>query len=201
MARGKRQSASTAERRPVTWPVKAPTARFAVQIHRTLTILGLLAVALGSARAQPQKPAAPRGVPSASILAREMVTAHNTVRSALKLPSLQWSAELATISQKWADTLVAQRRFAHNPDSPYGENLFMITGGAAASSMVVEQWISESRDYDYQTNKCNGVCGHYTQVVWRRTRKVGCAVARGSGREVWVCSYDPPGNFVGAWPY
>jgi hypothetical protein len=45
------------------------------------------------------------------------------------------------------------------------------------------------------------VCGHYTQIVWRNTKSVGCAVARGKGVEVWVCNYDPPGNYAGQRPY
>jgi len=45
------------------------------------------------------------------------------------------------------------------------------------------------------------VCGHYTQIVWRDTKQVGCGVARDNRREIWVCNYDPPGNWVGHRPY
>jgi PadR family transcriptional regulator len=48
---------------------------------------------------------------------------------------------------------------------------------------------------------CRGVCGHYTQIVWSNTREVGCGVARDSNREVWVCNYNPPGNWIGERPY
>src|SRR5712691_6171246 len=60
---------------------------------------------------------------------------------------------------------------------------------------------TEARNYDYASNRCHGVCGYYTQIVWRDTREVGCGVARGPGREVWVCDYSPPGNWVGRRPY
>jgi pathogenesis-related protein 1 len=66
---------------------------------------------------------------------------------------------------------------------------------------VVGAWAGESRNYDYASNKCRGVCGHYTQIVWAGTREVGCAVATGGGRQVWVCNYDPPGNWIGKRPY
>jgi pathogenesis-related protein 1 len=141
------------------------------------------------------------GNPSARDLAREMLNAHNAVRTDLNLPPLQWSAELAAVSQKWANTLLKQRRFALNPNTSYGENLFMIEGGAASPAAVVRQWASESQNYDYESNSCSGICGHYTQLVWRRTLRVGCAVARGAGREIWVCNYDPPGNLSGQAPY
>jgi pathogenesis-related protein 1 len=97
--------------------------------------------------------------------------------------------------------LLARKQFSHRPNSPYGENLFEITGAPGTATQVVKAWAAEDRDYDYNSNTCRDVCGHYTQIIWRNTRKVGCAVARGGGREVWVCNYDPPGNFIGQRPY
>lgn len=134
-------------------------------------------------------------------LARSMLTAHNNVRTKVKDPPLEWSDKLAAHAQEWANTLLSRREFFHRPDSRYGENLFEIRGASAQPAEVVRAWASEERNYNYGTNSCRGVCGHYTQIVWRSTRKLGCAVARGGGREVWVCNYDPPGNWVGKWPY
>jgi hypothetical protein len=108
---------------------------------------------------------------------------------------------LAARSQDWADTLLARGQFFHRPNSTYGENLFEITGATASPAQVVGAWAAESRNYDYTSNRCSGVCGHYTQIVWRDTKEVGCAVARRRGREVWVCNYDPPGNWAGRRPY
>lgn len=137
---------------------------------------------------------------SVSAFAGEMLAVHNAIRAEAKLPPLRWSAELATYSQRWANTLVAKNLAIHNPKSPYGENIF-ISGMRFTPSMVVREWASESKDYDYRTNACRTDCGHYTQLVWRDTLRVGCAVARSARRDVWVCSYDPPGNFEGEWPY
>ncbi len=134
-------------------------------------------------------------------LARDMVAAHNAVRARVGVPPLVWSSRMAARAQDWANTLLAKKEFVHRPNPAYGENLFEITGGAATSRQVVDDWASEARDYDYDTNKCRSVCGHYTQVVWRDTREVGCGVARGGGREVWVCNYNPPGNWVGKRPW
>src|SRR5581483_1121499 len=126
---------------------------------------------------------------------------HNVVRASVKVAPLAWSAPLAEAAQKWADRLVARNEFVHTPKNRYGENLFYVEGAGATPSEVVDYWAGEARDYDYATNQCHGACGHYTQMVWRDTRRVGCAVARGKGREVWVCEYDPPGNVVGLKPY
>jgi pathogenesis-related protein 1 len=134
-------------------------------------------------------------------LARGMLAAHNAVRARVGMSLLAWSDRLAARSQEWADTLLAHRQFVHRPNSTCGENLFEITGATASAAHVVNAWAAESRDYNYNSNRCRGVCGHYTQIVWGATKEVGCAVARGKGREVWVCDYDPPGNWVGKWPY
>jgi len=134
-------------------------------------------------------------------LCREMLAAHNAVRTRVRIAPLEWSDRLAAHARDWAVTLSARRQFAHRPNSAFGENLFTITGASASPAEVVQAWVSESRDYDYKSNGCHGVCGHYTQIVWAGTRQVGCAVARGGGREVWVCDYDPPGNWVGQRPY
>jgi pathogenesis-related protein 1 len=136
-----------------------------------------------------------------SSLAHDMVAAHNSVRARVDVAPLMWSDRLAAVAQDWANTLLAKNQFVHRPNSMYGENLFEIRGGAASPAQVVTDWASESRNYDYNSNKCRGVCGHYTQIVWADTKEVGCAVARGGEREVWVCDYNPPGNWVGKRPW
>jgi uncharacterized protein YkwD len=136
-----------------------------------------------------------------SAFVTDMLAAHNAARERVKVASLTWSDKLAQRAEAWADVLLTRKQFAHSPKSPYGENLFEIEGAAASSSEVVREWASESRDYEYASNKCRGVCGHYTQIIWATTKEVGCAVARDSHREVWVCNYNPPGNWIGKRPY
>jgi pathogenesis-related protein 1 len=131
----------------------------------------------------------------------EMVAAHNAIRARVGVGPLSWSDRLATVAQKWAETLLARNQFAHSRNKLYGENLFEISGGASSPHEVVENWASESLSYDYKINACADVCGHYTQIVWASTRSVGCAVARKPGHEIWVCEYEPPGNYVGERPY
>jgi uncharacterized protein YkwD len=135
-------------------------------------------------------------------LPAEIVAAHNAFREQAGVPSLAWSEKLALDAQDWADGLLDSGQFAHRPENPHGENLYEIVGGAATPRHVVERWAAEEKNFDYQANQCLlGMCGHYTQIVWRDTRRVGCAVARGGSREVWVCEYDPPGNYIGQRPY
>lgn len=136
-----------------------------------------------------------------SIIERQMLAAHNAERARVRVPPLAWSDSLAARAQEWADNLLARGQFVHRPNPMFGENLFEIRGAPATPSQVVGDWAAEARDYDYASNACRRVCGHYTQIVWSRTRQVGCGVARDIYREVWVCNYDPPGNFVGERPW
>ena len=67
-----------------------------------------------------------------------------------------------------------------------------MNGGEATPAQVVDAWASEAPGYDYKTNSCRAAtCGHYTQMVWRNTHEVGCAVAQGGGRQVVVSRVRP----------
>jgi len=134
-------------------------------------------------------------------LAEQMLAAHNAARTAVKTKPLVWSDKLAVAAQDWANVLIMRQTLVHPKKSKYGENIYEVTGGQAAPEAVVKVWTAESADFDYKTNRCRGACGHYTQVVWRDTKELGCAVARRGNREIWVCEYAPPGNYVGERPY
>lgn len=136
-----------------------------------------------------------------SSLSQDMLAAHNAVRARAGVPPLAWSATLAAVAQEWANNLIASHAFYHRPGNRYGENLYSLSGGATSPAEVVATWAAEARGYDVRSNTCAGVCGHYTQLVWRNTTTVGCGVATDSEREVWVCDYNPPGNVVGYRPY
>lgn len=140
-----------------------------------------------------------------------MVAAHNAVRSGVQpapdvpLPMMEWDADIAAVAQAWADRC----DFNHS-DNQYGENLY-VSSAENEGTRAVESWAEEVDDYQYESNQCRpgAMCGHYTQIVWRDSTKVGCAFTDcanltgagfGSGR-LWVCNYDPPGNWVGEWPY
>ena len=165
---------------------------------RAILVLVVFSVA-GFANAQP-----PSGYFSAldqRSMAQAMLDAHNAVCARAGVPPLVWSDQLAAVAQGWANHLIATNAFSHSPNNRFGENLYMITGWTASPANVVGMWADEARGYDIRSNTCSGVCGHYTQIVWRETRAVGCAVVANPYREVWVCNYDPPGNVIGYRPY
>ncbi len=138
---------------------------------------------------------------SSTSLESDILAQQNLVRAREGMPPLAWSGQLAEVARNWAATLLAKGLFMHSSDTRYGENLYEITGCTTTAEHVVSVWSVEAKNYNYQDNSCSGECGHYTQIVWRETRAVGCGVARGGGREIWACEYDPPGNFIGERPH
>lgn len=111
----------------------------------------------------------------------------------------------------------------------YGENLACWGGSGEVETVAkraVALWLEEKADFDklnkennYQVGDENGkkdendhpvVVGHYTQIVWKNTARIGaakwqvsCTDADGKIRVyvVIVCNYDPYGNIVGAKPF
>jgi pathogenesis-related protein 1 len=144
---------------------------------------------------------APGQATAGSWTPQEMVAAHNLYRTQVGVPSLHWSGSLAARAQQWANTLIQRRTFAPRRDGLFGENLYEVVNGRATPAEVLKAWVSEKANYRYDSNSCSARCGHYTQVIWRDTKEVGCGVARDAQREVWVCNYDPLGNVVGERPY
>ena len=128
---------------------------------------------------------------------------HNYWRADVGLEPLDWSDELMKSADKWAHALKSDKCGFYHSKSAYGENLWTGTTGAFPTANVVDDWASEKADYNYEKNKCKAgkVCGHYTQIVWKNTTKVGCAKVECNGMTTWVCQYDPPGNYIGQKPY
>lgn len=129
---------------------------------------------------------------------------HNQWRAKVGVAPLKWSDTVAQAAQAWADDLKANNNcnLIHNPNRKYGENIGAGSGRLTPAA-IVGLWAAESVDYDYASNSCSPgrVCGHYTQVVWARSTEVGCGAASCGGMSVWVCNYNPMGNYIGQKPY
>lgn len=156
----------------------------------------------------------PDGIDSPEELAafqQELLDTHNDVRANAQptpdpaLPTMSWSESAASLAQDWANRCV----FEHRQPNELGENLALFSQLDVPPKDVVDLWAAEDADFDYANNDCAAgkQCGHYTQIVWRDSTSVGCGVANCDNVEgfgpgaLWVCNYDPPGNFVGQQPY
>ncbi|MQM04908.1 hypothetical protein Taro_037703 [Colocasia esculenta] len=137
-------------------------------------------------------------------LARQFLASHNAARAGLGLPPLAWDKRLARYAQSYASQRRRDCALVHS-GGPYGENIFWGSGRGWTPAQAVAAWVAERRWYDYRANSCapGQMCGHYTQIVWGSSRRLGCAsVTCSAGKGVFiVCNYDPPGNYIGERPY
>jgi uncharacterized protein YkwD len=150
----------------------------------------------GAKKADAPKPA-PTGDKMDSA-AQQFIEAHNRVRAKHCAPPLTWSNKLADIAQKWANTLRDKGCvFGHSPGAKYGENLAAGTQGALDPTSTVDMWYDEIKLYKFPNGGFSMQTGHFTQVVWQSTKHVGCGHVTCKGNDIYVCNYDPPGNWEG----
>jgi len=141
--------------------------------------------------------------------AQAYVDAHNAVRAAVvepsgytgawePLPPVGWSDSVAESAQEWANHLRDTQNcgLEHDVNSEYGENL--AAGTNLSPQGAVNMWAAEAARYTYSPSYVfESVTGHYTQIVWRDSTRIGCASADCGRSSVIVCRYSPPGNFIG----
>ncbi len=116
----------------------------------------------------------------------------NTYRTQHNASALSWNKTLADYASGYLHDVTCD--FKHS-GGPYGENLAM---GYRNATDSVNAWGDERRKYDFGEPGFSEETGHFTQLVWRATKGVGCG-RRLCGDKGWylVCEYWPPGNVGG----
>ncbi|XP_040839223.1 peptidase inhibitor 16 isoform X3 [Ochotona curzoniae] len=144
---------------------------------------------------------------------RVLVELHNLYRaqvspSASDMLQMRWDEELAAFAKAYAQKCV----WGHNKErGRRGENLFAITDEVMDVPLAMEEWYQEHAYYNLSAATCaqGQVCGHYTQVVWAKTERIGCGThfceklegVKETNIQILVCNYEPPGNVKGKRPY
>jgi len=97
-------------------------------------------------------------------------------------------------------------KFEHSRGTGYGENIYKSWGGSRDANVrvrdAVKSWYDEIKDYNFNRPGFSMKTGHFTQVVWKGTTRIGTGVAtvpdaRWGSRTVVVVNYSPPGNYGG----
>ncbi|XP_033753780.1 GLIPR1-like protein 1 [Pecten maximus] len=158
----------------------------------------------------------------------EFLEAHNYFRAkegAKDMQAMTWSRAIKKTAATWAQECL----WDHSPSSDrkitwggkqvsVGENLFWSSAKTLNVTKVVNIWYDEKDDYNFKEGSCarGEVCGHYTQVVWSTSNKLGCAavscqplyklkddkrVKLTSLAWLVVCQYAPGGNIKDKKPY
>ncbi|KAI5624595.1 GLIPR1-like protein 1 isoform X1 [Silurus asotus] len=145
---------------------------------------------------------------------------HNEARSNVK-PSasnmryMTWDNGLEVLAKAWAKHCVFthNQRLTHPVLPSVGENIWAgASHGTFDMKLAIKSWVDEVNAFDYNTLKCTKICGHYTQVVWADTYKVGCAVNlcpdgvkkttfSHTPGALFVCNYATVGNYLDVHPY
>uniref|UniRef100_A0A8D2CR61 Cysteine rich secretory protein 2 n=1 Tax=Sciurus vulgaris TaxID=55149 RepID=A0A8D2CR61_SCIVU len=169
-------------------------------------VLLLIATLLPSLSADGKDPAFTSLLTTQTQVQMEIVNKHNELRKSVSPPAsnmlkMEWNKEATTNAQKWANkcTLQHSDQEERHTTTKCGENLYM-SSDPASWSTAIQSWYDESRDFTYGAGPKNpfAIVGHYTQVVWYSSFRVGCGIAYCPNQEslkyFYVCQYCPAGN-------
>ena len=74
----------------------------------------------------------------------------------------------------------------------------MMGGGTPTPAHAMQGWYtSEEKLYDYSSGGFSKGTGHFTQIVWKSSLRLGCAAANTGNRWYWACHFAPGGNMRG----
>ncbi len=156
------------------------------------------------ARIEPPLYTAPPETRADTDLVRAMLDTHNHARRSLGASPLQWDPALANNAALYASEMARSGSFQHDLQEGarvrQGENLWRGTRGAFSYAEMSGSWIEEKRLFKNglfpngsRTGKWSDV-GHYTQIIWLSTTRIGCAIASNPRDDFLVCRYSPAGN-------
>lgn len=139
-------------------------------------------------------------------MSARLLAAHNVERARVGVPPLRWDPQLAAAAASYGPALARLGRLEHSPRASrpgQRENLWMGTRGAYSPEQMVGSWASERawfRPGIFPNVSSTGNwldVSHYTQMIWRTTTSVGCAVHAAGRTDYLICRYSPPGNVGG----
>lgn len=132
-----------------------------------------------------------------------MLEIHNMDRAKHSASPLTWDTTLASAAAKWASDC----KWGHTPNNAYGQNIAAGTASGFGAKDATDLWYDEISQYDFTKAQYSAATGHFTQMVWKGSNKLGCAIQKCSSEQIGlggsgtaqyvVCNYDPPGNYIG----
>ncbi|NUT00907.1 MAG: hypothetical protein HOP96_08045 [Sphingomonas sp.] len=132
-----------------------------------------------------------------------ILAAHNEARAEVGAPPLQWDPSLAVAAASYGPALSQIGHLVHSPRAGrenQRENLWMGQQGRFRPDEMVAAWTDEKRlffpgAFPNVSRSGNWAdVAHYTQMIWKTTTHVGCAIYRDGAWDYLICRYSPPGN-------
>ncbi|KAI3702771.1 hypothetical protein L6452_28523 [Arctium lappa] len=134
---------------------------------------------------------------------KQFLDSHNAVRAKHNLTLLVWNTKLANFAKWHASTRRGDCALVHSVGD-LGESIFWGQGRRWKVEEAVGAWTFQEKYYDSRRNACmpNKDCLHYTQMVWKSTKYVGCAKTKCNNGDTYVVyEYYPHGNVIGQRPF
>ncbi|CAD6948208.1 unnamed protein product, partial [Tilletia laevis] len=102
-----------------------------------------------------------------------VVDTHNAYRAKHNAPALTWNNTLAAFAKNHASKCI----WAHSA-GPYGENGAATVGTPVTMAAAADMWYNEIKAYNFSAPNFSEETGHFSQLVWKSSRTVGCAVVQ-----------------------
>jgi hypothetical protein len=141
---------------------------------------------------------------------QELLKSVNDFRARHGLPALTIDPQLVTAAKARAQVVSTYNALEENhqgADPNLGENMSWQASSSSQpgpTTVATGGWYSEIVDYNFATAAANPgfTTGHFTQLVWKATTRIGAARAFGQGAggfyETYiVAEFSPPGNYQG----
>jgi len=127
---------------------------------------------------------------------RDVLNTTNTFRGQHNASVVTWNTTLAAYATGWASKCI----FNHSNPNAYGEN---IAAGYVTAESAVNDWGEERRSFNFGRPDFSKKTGHFSQLVWKDTRQIGCGRMKCEGKNnvngwLIVCEYYPRGNIARA---
>ena len=156
-----------------------------------------------------QPPTAPSQtgfVPPADRRMAIILEEHNKARAEVGSPPLVWDESLAAGAAAYAQQLTTLGRVHSSREGrkDIRENLLQSLRGGRSPKAMVGVWIAERQYFrpgifpNVSTTGNWADVGHYTQMIWPTTTRLGCGIHSDARYDWTVCRYSPPGNRDGS---
>mmetsp|Transcript_19228 Transcript_19228/g.19970 ORF Transcript_19228/g.19970 Transcript_19228/m.19970 type:complete len:212 (+) Transcript_19228:76-711(+) len=144
---------------------------------------------------------------------KAVMATHNKFRALHGVEDLVLDDELSAKAQLYSEYLTTINRMVHSSESAsdMGENIYL-RGSLEKSprtpetckdfgEKAVNKWYSEKQYYNWDKPSFSFQAGHFSQVVWKNTNRLGCGIAIKTEEfksyffVYVVCNYLKPGNY------
>lgn len=137
----------------------------------------------------------------------EIYKGQNEARAQYGSQPLVWDPDLARGASDYAGQLTTLGRVhaSRGGRTDIRENLLQSLRGGRSPAQMVGVWTAEKQYFkagtfpDVSTTGDWSKVGHYTQMIWPTTWRVGCGIRSDLKYDWTVCRYSPPGNRDGTW--